>query len=86
MLLPEMVESIKKILEIQTFLTGFEQHPFVFAVKGEGRNFIKGHTAIKMVVDKANIGNQTAFTASNLRKYISTEMIFLNIGKTEQEL
>ncbi len=86
MLLPEMIKGIEKVLAVQQYLNILNDNPFVFGISGLAKSYMPGHKAIRNVVLESECREKRAFTASNLRKYLSTEMVFLNIGPAEKEL
>lgn len=47
---------------------------------------MNGWAAIKEIVRQANVKNGEAFTANKFRRYISTEMIYLNVPENRRKM
>lgn len=84
---PNCVQAIEKILCVKSqFPEIGAENKFVFATKGSKNYHINGYQAMKTIVEKTSIRPLRKFTASKLRKYIATHMLWTSIPKSQRKL
>lgn len=85
MLPPNCVKAILKILIVRNqFLT--VENKFVFATKGEKQYHINGYQAMTTLAMKTSIRPVKKITASKIRKFVATNMLWMNVSSTERKL
>lgn len=85
-LMPNCTQALNKILQARTKFKGLSNNKFMFATYGDRKHHVKGYDAIKNVVKLSGASATKGFTAANLRKYITTEMVWLNVSDTTRKL
>ena len=83
---PNCVQAIKKLLVARKKFQGLQNNDYVFGVLGDKNSYMNGSVTIKQMAMKAEVEPVAAFTAANLRKYISTDMIWMNLNEHQKRL
>lgn len=80
-----MVLAIQKIISVRHCFPIEKENNYLFA-RANSETFFNGYEAISEVVMRADLENGHKITSSKLRKYISTEMVWLNISKQQRKM
>ncbi|XP_065208305.1 uncharacterized protein LOC135837082 [Planococcus citri] len=72
------VAAIEKLLEARGKFEGLENNDYVFAQLGSNNFHIPGPKTIRNIAIRAKVKPVEAFTAGKLRKYIATDMVWMN--------
>lgn len=86
MMLPDMVKAIKKLLRVREKLEALQDNHFLFATKGSLSFHVNGGKAIRHIVGNASIKDSSQITASILREYIATSMVWMKLSDVQREL
>lgn len=77
-------ENFQKILIIRKQFKKLTKNEYVFGVVGVCSYHIVGPAVIKKMAERAEISSR--FTASNMRRYIATQMLRRNVSVNERKM
>jgi len=77
---------VEKLLEARKKFKSLEGNDYVFAISGEKQFHLPGSSTIRSIAKQANVEPIEAFTARKLRKYISTDMVWMNLDPHQKRL